>query len=306
MRAKGDTLIRVREVRWYKCTLSTARRSNRGRLFLRGGGMGTVVFYLDESGSTGSFTLPIQSGQTPVFTLTAIALQLERWRDFDRHFNSMKGHFFPEELARKGRKENIEIKGNDLSTPRNRDSHRRHDFLNQTLNLLKDEDAKAFCVTFLKSDQRPMSSKSMYTHGLQVLLERFNHYMVNFRPRDSSLIICDSRAGAIAHGSLDKEVAQSYLSYIFGNPKGKQMTSIHEAPLFADSKITVGVQLADILSSCIYTNHYYYYTRSLLGAVDYRHMQRYWPQIDALQYKYAGVDSGDAVYGFRVIDQRNP
>lgn len=267
--------------------------------------MSTVVFYTDESGSAEPYSEPIENGKTPIFTLTSIALPLDEWRSFDRKFNNLKAHFFPDALRRKGRKEDIEIKGNDLTSPRNKASQRRQDFLHRTFKLLKSFDAKIFAVTFVKSPERPASAKSLYTHGFQILLERFNDCVSSSERFDSGIIICDSRSGTIKGGGLDKDVAKSYQSYVFGNEKGKRLASIHETPLFADSKITVGLQLADITSSVIYTNHYFYYARNISGAVDYSHMQKWWRKIDELSYarKSERGDSFD-VRGIRVVNHK--
>ncbi|MBR5097480.1 MAG: DUF3800 domain-containing protein [Treponema sp.] len=267
--------------------------------------MGTVVFYTDESGSSEPFTEPLKEGATPVFTLTSIALPLNKWRDFDRKYNNLKERFFPEILERKGRKEDIEIKGNDLTSPRNKESKRRQDFLKTVLKLLKTFEASVFSVTFVKDQNNPISSRSMYTHGFQILLERFNKYVEINEDFDSGIIICDSRAGAIKGQGLDKEVAKSFQSYIFGNPKGKSFTLMQEAPLFADSKITVGLQLADIISSVIYTNHYHYYAKDVKGAVDYSHMQRWWPKITELEFEYKEKDASPyTMRGIRVINHK--
>lgn len=267
--------------------------------------MSTVVFYTDESGSAERFSEPLEPGATPVFTLTSIALPLNEWRTFDRKYNNLKRHFFPEILERKGRKEDIEIKGNDLTSPRNKESSRRQKFLERVFHLLKSFDAKIFAVTFVKDKDNPISSRSMYTHGFQILLERFNKFVETSGKFDSGIIICDSRAGAIKGQGLDKEVAKSFQSYIFGNEKGKSFTFIQEAPLFADSKITVGLQLADIISSVIYTNHYHYYARNVEGAVDYSHMQRWWPKIAELEFESKQDAEGSyAIRGIRVINHK--
>jgi len=265
----------------------------------------TVVFYTDESGSTDNYQCLLENGKTPIFTLSSVALPINQWRSFDRDFNNLKGKFFPEQLARKTRKEEIEIKGNEITSPRNKDSLRRQEFLKRSFSLLKKYDAKIFAVTFIKSCDNPISSRSIYTHGFQVLLERYDHFIKTSKKYDTGLIICDSRAGAFKGNSLDKEVAKSYQSYIFGNRIGRTLTSINESPLFADSKITVGIQLADIISSVIYTNHYYYYARSVEGAVDYQHMQKWWPAINELEYKYVSPDRKSDVFGIRVINHTN-
>jgi hypothetical protein len=262
----------------------------------------TVVFYTDESGSTDNYNCPLENGKTPIFTLSSVALPLQQWRSFDRDFNNLKAKFFPEELTRKNRKEEIEIKGNEITSPRNKDSSRRQEFLKRSFSLLKKYDGKIFAVTFIKSCKKPISSRSIYTHGFQILLERYDHFIKTSRKYDAGLIICDSRAGAFKGNSLDKEVAKSYQSYIFGNKIGRTLTGINESPLFADSKITVGIQLADIISSVIYTNHYYYYAREIEGAIDYQHMQKWWPAINELEYKYISPDRKNDVFGIRVIN----
>jgi hypothetical protein len=265
--------------------------------------MDTIIFYVDESGSTHRFDLPIANGQTPIFTLTGLAMPLIQWRKYDRHFNGIKAKFFPEILAAKGRKENIEIKGSEIVSPRNRDSKRRWDFLAATIRLVNCYDGKLFAVTFLKSHEKPISSKSLYTHAFQILLERFHDYLINhFKEPHQGIIICDSRSGTFRGNGLDKDVAKSHQTYIFGHSVGKTLINIKEAPLFADSKLTIGIQLADIMSAAVYSNHYHYYVRNLPGAMDYSHCQKIWPKIYALQYKNESADP--KVFGFRVIDQR--
>lgn len=265
--------------------------------------MDTIVFYVDESGSTDHFDLPIGNGQTPIFTLTGLAMPLSEWRRYDRTFNGIKANFFPEVLAAKGRKEHIEIKGNEIVSPRNATSKRRWNFLATTIRLVNRYDAKLFAVTFLKSHEKPISSKSLYTHGFQILIERFHDYLLNHsKGPHQGIIICDSRSGAFRGNGLDKDVAKSHQTYIFGHSVGRTLTNIKEAPLFADSKLTIGIQLADIMSAAIYSNHYHYYVRNLSGAMNYSHCQKIWPKIAALQYK--NMSSNPKVFGFRVIDLR--
>lgn len=272
--------------------------------------MATAVFYIDESGTSEPFSLPLQNGVTPIFTLTAVVLPLSRWRDFDRKYNNLKERFFPDETQKKGRKEDVEIKGNDLTCPRNKDSERRQAFLKQVFRLLKDFNASIFAVTFVKSADNHASAKSLYTKGFQILLERFNDYLESSEERserfDDGIIICDSRAGAIKGRGLDKDIAKSYQTYIFGNEKGRQFTRLQETPLFADSKITVGLQLVDIVSSVIYANHYAYHMRGIENAPDYSHTRKWWKCIQELEYVRSMPNkSAYPIYGIRVVNHQN-
>ena len=86
--------------------------------------------------------------------------------------------------------------------------------------------------------------------------------------------------------------------------RGRTFINILEAPLFADSRLTVGLQVVDIFASTLFTNHYHYYLRGTDGAPNYGHMRKYWSTIDALQYKSRQLVDGHKVFGYRVVDHR--
>ena len=94
------------------------------------------------------------------------------------------------------------------------------------------------------------------------------------------------------------------MSYVFGNETGRRFINILEAPLFADSRLTVGLQIVDIFASNLFSSHYHYYLRGISGGVDYSHMQVYWPLIDRLQFRSRQLVDGYQVFGYRVVDQR--
>lgn len=92
------------------------------------------------------------------------------------------------------------------------------------------------------------------------------------------------------------------MSYIFGNETGKTLCNLHEAPLFADSKLTAGIQLADIFAAVLYSSHNFFYARDLGGAPDYSHVQKLWPTVQKLEYKRITSNDADRVFGYRVIN----
>jgi hypothetical protein len=87
--------------------------------------MSTCVLYVDESGDVRKHNIPLKNGQTPLFTLTGLALPLEEWRNIDRDFLSLKCKFFQPEINQSSKRpEHYEIKGNTLCSPRNKISRR--------------------------------------------------------------------------------------------------------------------------------------------------------------------------------------
>jgi hypothetical protein len=258
--------------------------------------MSTCILYVDESGDPRKCRVPLQGNQTPIFTLTGLALPLRDWRNIDREYLALKNKFFKAEIERSSKRpEHYEVKGNYLSAPRNKDSRRNYYFISQLFELTHHYDGKLFGVTVVKNTQTPTSAKSIITSSLQYMVERFNTYIAEHAEFDKGLIIADSTK------RFDFDVASSHMSYIFGSETGRNLTNIYEAPLFADSKLTVGLQLVDNLSSTLYSNHYHYYCRSIEGAQSYEHMQQHWERVKAIQFKSRKQYNGYYIHGFRVI-----
>jgi len=263
----------------------------------------TCVFYIDEAGSSQRYSIPIRPdrGQTAIFCLFALALPLSGWRHFDREYLQLKRKFFPKEIAASTRRaEQWEVKGNELCSPRNKDSQRRHAFLGRVFELGQRYEATAFGITFIKKQANPMGREARYCMGLQYLAERFNAFLAESSTYDEGILIADSRMK-----SLDLNVAVSYLSYIFGHETGRLLTQLAESPLFADSRLTAGLQIADNIAAVLFANHYHYYCSRVPGAPDYSHIPpRYWSRLDAMQFKSRQLYDEYPMYGFRVCDHR--
>jgi len=266
--------------------------------------MSTCVIYIDEAGSPYGHHTPLIDGETPLFSLAALAFPLEEWRARDRAFLALKRHFFPDLLGKpEHRDEEHEIKGRDIASPHNKSSERRHEFNKRALSFISSHGGVCFGVTFLKNSQQPAPHQSIYTQALQILVERFSLFVAEHPVYSNAILICDSRMKGLTRGH-DITVARSHMSYIFGHETGRTFINILEAPLFADSRLTVGLQLVDIFASNLFSNHYCYYLRELENAPNYSHMQKYWPMLDRLQYKSKQTIGGFQTFGYRVIDQR--
>ncbi|MBU1662797.1 MAG: DUF3800 domain-containing protein, partial [Chloroflexi bacterium] len=231
--------------------------------------MVTCVFYIDEAGSTERYSLPVRPdrGETAIFCLFGLAMPLSDWRDFDREYVRLKLNFFQKEIDNsKWNAAQWEIKGNDLCAPRNRHRKRRHEFLKRVFDLCQRYDAAAFGVTFLKDYKNPMPPEARYAMGLQYLAELMNIYLTESNTYDYGILVADERMK-----QFNFNVASSYLSYVFGNETGRSLTQLVEAPLFANSRLTAGLQIADNIAGALCSNHYYYYCRNIPGAPDYSH-----------------------------------
>jgi len=133
--------------------------------------------------------------------------------------------------------------------------------------------------------------------ALQYLVERFHALLEESEDDENGIMIMDSRMH-----NLNLEVAKSHLSFIFGHDTGKTFDKIIEAPMFADSRLTVGLQVTDIIGSCIYTNYYYKNSMFFPGATDYSHMDKYWSYLSACQFRSRDLYDGYPRNGYRLID----
>lgn len=271
--------------------------------------MSTCVFYVDEAGTPYPHHIPLKNGETPIFTLAALAFPLNAWRARDREYLDLKRHYFPDRMNREGKRdEHVEIKGNELTAPRNASSQRKHAFLRSTLSFIKKHEGIGFCVSFLKNHIRPAPHKSIYTQSLQILVERFSTFIEESSTFENGILICDSRSRGLS-GEENLTVIKSHMSFIFGHCRGKTYTNIMEAPLFADSKLCAGIQLSDIFASSVYTNHYHFHINSPSeqkpeNSSDYSHMQIYWPEIKSIFFNSRKKTGGYVLHGDRVIDHR--
>lgn len=266
--------------------------------------MKTCIFYIDEAGNSYSHNIPIIDGQTAIFTLASIAFSLDSWRDRDREYLRLKRYYFPDKMGHPTKRdEEIEIKGNEMTSPRNSRKKRNKAFLKGVLKYIRKYEGTTFGVTFLKNHSNPVPSRSIYTLGLQVLVERFQKFLEEHSEFSHGVIILDSRMSQIIGNRYDLEVARSHMSFIFGHQEGRTFDKIMESPLFVDSRLSVGIQVCDIFASLLFTNHYRYHAGNIKGAPNYTHTQDFWSNIKSLEFKnISEVKDVFSIYGYRVIN----
>jgi hypothetical protein len=214
------------------------------------------ALYLDESGSVDRHSLPLDQGQTPVFAIAGVALPLTQWRSYDREFLNLKRQFFAKEIEESSKPDTrFEVKGSNLIAPRNAASERNKIFSYKVYDLIAKFGGKIFGCAVLKCSKNPAPKTSLYTKAIQIIDERFDVFLREIN--SEGLIVLDSRMAHMKKGSgTDYTVAISHLSYVFGNDAGRELKRIKEAPLFADSALTVGLQIADIVAAHVYAKHY--------------------------------------------------
>lgn len=215
------------------------------------------------------------------FVLTAIGFYEHRWNRFDREINHVKRLLIrnikrrvriPLELA------DAEIHSSDIRIPKQR---KRHKFLSELTddeldrlvetfyNQLGQQYMQVFSVVIEKAKLRDfMDSDKVTKKAYELLLERIEMYLRCVHPKHNGICIVDNTTR-----QLNRSLAMKH-SYFqaAGTSSGCKLRHIIEEPLFVESELCNGVQLADLCAYNIF--HAFRYKK-----LDYPYFQRILPYI---------------------------
>jgi hypothetical protein len=240
-------------------------------------------FYIDESGSRDPQVFKKKSDGTVaskdhIYVLTAISLYEWKWRHFDRQIANLKLELRDHLYRTRHLKFDLadcEVKSNWIRNPKER--REKSPFL----DALSEADLERLVACYFQqlSQQRMtlfavvIDKRKLFGHidqellhkkAYELLLERIENFMADFHSKHQAWIVMDdtekalNRAVHIKHAVLQGE----------GNQNAR-FHHIVEYPFFTDSKLSNGVQLADLCAYSIYRafktqDFKYHYFRELL------------------------------------------
>jgi len=240
-------------------------------------------FYIDESGTRDPEVAKVRADGTTqpkehLYVLTAVSLFEWKWRRFEWGISDLKREFC-ERLFHLNKVRfdlaDCEVKSTWLRLQRQRDRE------SQFLAALTDADRKRLAETYYAQlrpnhmhvfsvvvDKRKLHSHmdhdKLHKKAYELLLERIEHYLGEFHPKHQGLIVMDD---------TDKTINRSVsMKHEFFQREGGQSVSfkhIVEYPFFVDSRLSNGVQLADLCGYDVYRAfrsldfHYPYFRRLL-------------------------------------------
>lgn len=223
-------------------------------------------FYCDESGSRDPRAVQIlpDGSEVPkdhLYCLTAVGLWEGRWHRFDGEIAKLKLDFakqlyYPHkerfDLA------DCEIKSNWIRNAKERAQKSRF------LATLSDDERERLVACYFRQipahnmnlfsvvmDKRKllghMTSETLHKKAYELLLERIEHFMYEYHPKHNALIVMDDTDRV-----LNRAVS---MKHAFFQREGNQNMRFHhiiEYPFFTDSKLSNGIQLADLCAYNIY------------------------------------------------------
>lgn len=223
-------------------------------------------FYFDESGNRdprAKRVLPDGTEQTldHLYVLTAVSLYEFKWRRFDRMIANLKlelrDHLYKTksldfDLA------DCEVKSTWLRIAKQREKE------SPFLHALTDKDRQRLVDCFFGQvgdhfmqifavvvDKRKlhahMDHEKLHKKAYELLLERIEHFMAEYHPKHQAVIVMDD---------TDKTINRAVsMKHAFFQREGNRLVDfkhIVEYPFFTDSKLSNGVQLADLCAYNVY------------------------------------------------------
>jgi hypothetical protein len=223
-------------------------------------------FYIDESGTKDPEVTRTKADGTVVkkehlYVLTAVSLFEYRWREFERQICNLKLELSDHLYRHTGTRYDLakcEVKSTWLRLPEQR--ARESPFL----NALVDKDRTRIAEEFY-SQLAPMrmhlfsvvvDKRKLFGHvdhdilfkkAYEILLERIEHYLWEYHPKHQGVIVIDD-TGRTTNRSLA-------MKHAFIQREGNQVMRFHhvvEYPMFTDSALSNGIQLADLCGYNVY------------------------------------------------------
>ncbi len=240
-------------------------------------------FYIDESGTKDPEVTGVKPDGTSftkehLYVLTAVSLFEFRWREFEREIANLKLELSDNLYRLRGLRFDLarcEVKSTWLRLPDLRAKE------SPFLTSLSDDDRTKLAETFYAQlvpnrmhifsvvvDKRKLlghvDHDILFKKAYEILLERIEHFLWEFHSKHQGVIVIDdtgrkqNRSLAMKHAYIQRE--------------GNQVMRFHhivEYPMFTDSAISNGIQLADLCGYNVYRAFrqkdfsYPYFTRTL-------------------------------------------
>ena len=224
-------------------------------------------FYIDESGTrdpkTGS--TDDSAGKTvfrePLYVLTAVSLYERKWRTFEGNISACKL-----QLCRRVHKDvgldlkpiDCEVKSTWLRIPSARVQSRfltaltdeeRNNMADCYYNQLAPCYMKVFSVVIDKRMLRGNHITCDWLHhkAYELLLERINNYLRECQPKHQGVIVMDD-----TDKSINRSLSMKSASLQKHGNGQVDFKAVVEHPFFTDSKLSNGVQLADLCGYNVY------------------------------------------------------
>lgn len=148
-------------------------------------------------------------------------------------------------------KDDVEIKATNLIRSKTLDPRFTNNklFVDKLIDLINSFNIKVFAIIMERPDFTPYTEEGMLHKQYYHLLRRIEFFCEKY-DYPMALTIFDEQ-----DRKEDEKIAIAFNNYLYKTSLGKSFKKILEVPLFANSKVTPGIQIADLMAGII--RHYY-------------------------------------------------
>jgi len=202
-----------------------------------------MLVYIDESGQ-GHY-----KGANPRVAVVAVCVP----EGLHRYLTG-RLHRWKHDLTDDPDPELYEPKGKHLLKPKViAESPALWELVERIFDLILESDIAIFAVIMNRPKKDRKLQKRVLPHECRRLVERVHLYMESRKekPEDLAVLVFDGEGLSGLPGGLSPAVSR----FLFRHSEGRSYSRIVETPLFVDSRITPGIQFADLTASVIRQCH---------------------------------------------------
>ena len=208
------------------------------------------LFYIDESGHRN----PVCGVDEP-FVVLSLCIHEFQWRRLERNINARKLKLIGDVHDRTGlefKLSDVEVKANTVRIPSERAKHQFFRFLSKDeltslTNLMYDQ--LELCHIWIHAvvvDKRCLrgylDTEKLSRKTYELMLERGEKFISEEHPNQNRIFVLDTTSQ-----QLDRSMALKHSHFQGkGTTSGLRLRHIIELPMFVDSRLSNGVQLADL------------------------------------------------------------
>lgn len=196
-----------------------------------------MLVFIDESGHP----IPTDNTERPV--LLGVCIKETDIREINNYIHKAKIDVYG--------KSDVEIKATNLINRKilNDKYSNNKLFLDKIMNFISYLNFKVFAIIMERPDFKPFHEDGILPKQYYYMLKKIEFFCENYN-YPMALIIFDEQ-----DRNTDYKISIAFYNFLYQSKLGKTFKKILEVPLFTNSKITTGIQLADLMAGIV--RHYY-------------------------------------------------
>lgn len=238
-----------------------------------------MLIFIDESGQ------PRHNDPSPFSVLSAIALKAEHSRDFSREIFKIKKNFREMDDAYAWEIKGRMLLGSKYISPR------RREFTEEIFALCREYEVKTF-ASIMERPKNPLLDLELNPHIHELskyLMRRVNRYVLECYQDRRAIFLYDAQ-----DDKSNERLARRFTDFLFKTKKGWEYLNILDTPFFVNSKMTPGIQVADLFAYIINKR----FQRKGIDPIE-----KFYKEIKDLQFEWENEEEGYGLRGIKFIQK---